>query len=98
PRHLHSFPTRRSSDLLDTGPWARADLRLDRNLHYRDRLLLAFENGCDSRIRAAPGLDQLGALDFRRFSALGSKYQSLALAYSPRSEEHTSELQSLAYL
>src|SRR5205823_12843981 len=68
-RHLHSFPTRRSSDLAAGrigGPVAQHDLSvLGQPLAHRNP----------------------------RGDALGD-----AMAGADRSEEHTSELQSLAYL
>src|SRR5205814_10326335 len=87
-RHLHSFPTRRSSDLaaveveerwLATDAGARAGAYGEPRRAPKQRLLLTFliENG------AAPA----GILDER----LGSWREA-------RSEEHTSELQSLRHL
>src|SRR5437899_11843375 len=63
-RDLHSFPTRRSSDLLPRG--------LEEALRVRDRRLLP---------RATPLYSEEGAV-----------------AGVERSEEHTSELQSLRHL
>src|SRR5205807_8988626 len=83
PRHLHSFPTRRSSDLNEQGdpksPWH--DLRVRQALNYAiDRQALSDQQ----TLGASPptGTIVARALEF----ALPIE------AY--RSEEHTSELQS----
>src|SRR5205823_13311974 len=78
PRHPHSFPTRRSSDL-------------DPNLPPDYPL----EPGSGTpRIRAIPSAaERIAASE----AALGGA-KPAASASSGRSEEHTSELQSLAYL
>src|SRR5207249_11706123 len=89
-RHLHSFPTRRSSDLF---------AELDR-LHARGHRFTAIS---EERGEVAFGdssgivvvIDPLdGSLNARR--TLPSHSLSLAVASGPtmRSEEHTSELQS----
>src|SRR5687767_15549173 len=71
-RELHSFPTRRSSDLLSRGTRMKAALLA--SLAYRPDLVILDEpfTGLDPVVR-----DEL---------------------IRGRSEEHTSELQSLAYL
>src|SRR5205823_9236103 len=86
---LHSFPTRRSSDLL-----ARA-------LVNRPLLLLLDEplSALDANLRKEMQ-SELKALQRK----VGITFlfvthdQEEAMALSDRSEEHTSELQSLAYL
>src|SRR5205823_13493663 len=75
PPHLHSFPTRRSSDLLPPGP----------------------------ALRPGPALSSGPALPAAATSRSGSPTRRPARSGgrrppTMRSEEHTSELQSLAYL
>src|SRR5205823_15099156 len=84
---LHSFPTRRSSDLT----WSAASIRP--SLGCTDYF---------SWIASAPSVEANGRLsereagisDLRRRPSLVAIRQDVEL----RSEEHTSELQSLAYL
>src|SRR5205823_13344890 len=83
PRHLHSFPTRRSSDLaLSSLRWERPQVELP----------------TQSRDARLPGA--LGACQIRRPLALAlwPQLSRPRSRRSQRSEEHTSELQSLAYL
>src|SRR5205823_12790459 len=84
-RELHSFPTRRSSDLTGNAMAARLSQSVKNRLalrrigrHSEDDAVFAFEcrDGCG--VVAAPRVVQKISQD--------------------RSEEHTSELQSLAYL
>src|SRR5205823_13893094 len=83
PPHLHSFPTRRSSDL----PWAsRRQSRVRRANRGQQRL------GFHHHARTAP----VGAIIDRAMRVAG--VQAIRAAHARRSEEHTSELQSLAYL
>src|SRR5205823_13797845 len=91
---LHSFPTRRSSDLHKQSCCAHRRVgrarggddhrRTDRRCEGRRCFLVAscspVAGGCDREPRCGGG----GAV--------------LPLRADPRSEEHTSELQSLAYL
>src|SRR5690554_7690648 len=83
-RDLHSFPTRRSSDLVT--PKAFADLvRFDRFVDLAGR---AAERGWAALAVDAGFYDQSHLIRvFRRFTGL-----------TPRSEEHTSELQSRPHL
>src|SRR5687767_15921794 len=74
-RDLHSFPTRRSSD-LGAGPGRPAP----QHAPVRGRVSLPTARGCDA------AEDDPGHGD------------GPAAGGQPRSEEHTSELQSLAYL
>src|SRR5207248_10084955 len=81
---LHSFPTRRSSDLLD-------DEYLKKRLPGREYRILRW-----IRLRA---IHAYYTCAFRNSSLLLSYAQSLSRASDPelsafRSEEHTSELQS----
>src|SRR5205823_10276789 len=84
-RDLHSFPTRRSSDLREKmrrAP-ARSSLLLRRTIYERF-----------ARVRSQVSLPA-------RHSPAGLSMRSppaKAWSHAPRSEEHTSELQSLAYL
>src|SRR5205823_9899221 len=89
PHHpdLHSFPTRRSSDLLlqSEGPWLlKPDAtRVARHLASR---LPRLGDRWTPRLGVKTGADELFLVDLP------------APWTRPRSEEHTSELQSLAYL
>src|SRR5205823_12046419 len=96
-RSLHSFPTRRSSDLSVV----HEDL-LDETLHPEQCV------GCDHLLGAgwarAHAPDDLALFEWRRVvdDDLHQEPVSLSLGQRVhtlrRSEEHTSELQSLAYL
>src|SRR5437899_12885795 len=76
PRDLHSFPTRRSSDLLPVVAKAGAET-------FATRL------GCS--VLAVMGLSEWIAAD-------EDEYIRIAAGLASRSEEHTSELQSLRHL
>src|SRR5947199_1391309 len=74
-RDLHSFPTRRSSDLLERQGYAAA---------FQDpEVLKAIQNG------------PIGAIAITVVEWSGQDQQMQVI---PRSEEHTSELQSLRHL
>src|SRR5205823_14335823 len=80
--HLHSFPTRRSSDLAD-GDLPLGRSRLERHRHLRQSpLRQAVDHVLDGVLHLRPGRRDRVRHQGRR----------------DRSEEHTSELQSLAYL
>src|SRR5207253_11233169 len=89
-RFLHSFPTRRSSDLIfnyitsqGTGTCASAKLGIP-----GANLGCSASNTCSS---SSCGLTSI--------NIAGGGYWSLGdRGYSPRSEEHTSELQSRGHL
>src|SRR5205823_9231296 len=83
PRDLHSFPTRRSSD-LDARPARRLPLVREPELHGRAR-------AADGEVAA----DRLHAPSVSLVRDLGRDRRDRRRL---RSEEHTSELQSLAYL
>src|SRR5205823_13846650 len=89
PPALHSFPTRRSSDLAGAGEPVRHIMRgglaLDGGVERQDQLLdFATGRPRDQRVDA---------------KILGSDtLERRERAAEHRSEEHTSELQSLAYL
>src|SRR5262245_62273731 len=81
PRHLHPFPTRRSSDLETEGHRGQGDvLRRGTGIQERQHLPTLESHGDLGPLEV--GADQ----DDRR--GIGQK----------RSEEHTSELQSLRHL
>src|SRR5205823_10444698 len=78
-RFLHSFPTRRSSDLEETEPRAPRVAHHDREQGQREQLDRCSQPHLDRRLELAAPLQRDEGQDHR-------------------SEEHTSELQSLAYL
>src|SRR5205823_9213505 len=86
-RHLHSFPTRRSSDL---------EVRRRRERSRGRRSVRHPRGDLDQAFHAAERLGQLEELRScdQRDRFLGR----LCEERDHRSEEHTSELQSLAYL
>src|SRR5205823_10748881 len=94
PPNLHSFPTRRSSDLAYQ---ARRDVLVD----GLNRLGWPCERPRGTMFvwaRIPERYHAMGSLEFCKFALREAK-----VALSPgvgfgRSEEHTSELQSLAYL
>src|SRR5205823_10936590 len=93
-RSLNSFPTRRSSDLASQwrGASASGDRLPTRNARSPRRTMRAFSSttrGCAS----APLTVTAPILPSNRVSAAAG-----GAAATARSEEHTSELQSLAYL
>src|SRR5205823_11942848 len=97
-RSLHSFPTRRSSDLRDKDDKPFAD---ERFILRRDKRGKVTGVRC-SRGTAFKAGDAIGTLNNQNHVHLiagptGSEFNALA-ALELRSEEHTSELQSLAYL
>src|SRR5205823_13657565 len=91
---LHSFPTRRSSDLNG--------FSASRAFNYSDGITFG-GNGSPEVTLAAGSYtlsigsndDQTGTYTFRMIDLGAATPLTLG---SPRSEEHTSELQSLAYL
>src|SRR5205823_13045020 len=97
-RTLPSFPTRRSSDLLGSRDAAGARPTEDRHVASTRLIPVA--------LRAAPGVTlallvgwatlDVYAIGEPRWSA--ALFTVLSIGVVARSEEHTSELQSLAYL
>src|SRR5439155_26884677 len=86
-QYLHSFPTRRSSDLLEVDH----QLELGRELHRQLGRLCAAQDAVDIT-RAVAKLK----LWIRR---VGQSFNfATARVMSTRSEEHTSELQSRGHL
>src|SRR5205823_13693653 len=97
-RNLHSFPTRRSSD-LEIAVNGTATL-IGRGRHYCDSsvnfLPLAHENGeCLLKVFAE---SQNTSFVSSHHGNLSAFHVSTREEMHYRSEEHTSELQSLAYL
>src|SRR5205823_12615570 len=94
PRYLHSFPTRRSSDLATFAfqlTYTRVAVQSnDEHISQRARQFQATNVPGMKEVKAAVGEDDAAAVAF-----LAAKPQNRFLE---RSEEHTSELQSLAYL
>src|SRR5205823_14202080 len=98
PSHISSFPTRRSSDLyFDGAPawselaWIGSEIALG---DARLKVIAAITRCAATQVNpatAARDLDIVTALQ-RGFG------HNLMGVYAERSEEHTSELQSLAYL
>src|SRR5205823_11750202 len=88
-RHLHSFPTRRSSDLPDAGPMFPAYSRLETWRPTCIHSSAAFASSTTTT-RRSRGRPPPGRCSVRRTTT--------ATSIHSRSEEHTSELQSLAYL
>src|SRR5205823_15129395 len=92
--HPHSFPTRRSSDLKN-GSVCSASIA--------DRILATAWStlSAQASIISSPNSPAAGGVNFAASSA-ATRFTSLSseptTAWILRSEEHTSELQSLAYL
>src|SRR5205823_8133186 len=88
---LHSFPTRRSSDLADEGL-----LRHVVGQHAVPRQVIGVAPGvalaCPDQVFEGRTIPALGPADGLRVRIAHAPSSAL------RSEEHTSELQSLAYL
>src|SRR5205823_9188088 len=94
PRALPSFPTRRSSDLA--GPFTAADRERELLLSMVSLVSTlpappAVRAAAFRAIAAYPGVQDLGPVP-------GGRGFRLPGDFDYRSEEHTSELQSLAYL
>src|SRR5687767_2381046 len=90
-RDLHSFPTRRSSDLHAVGGAEAGRAVLVRRARITERAALGL-----TRAAACRRADLAGVAVVASDRATGDA--RLAAAAAGRSEEHTSELQSLAYL
>src|SRR5205085_7790284 len=86
PRHLHSFPTRRSSDLVRAS--VDDELRRVQTATERTRIALLSLCRCARRERIAP-TEVVPVIDMERERDHGP---------FARSEEHTSELQSQSNL
>src|SRR5205823_12172603 len=94
PLYLHSFPTRRSSDL--PGSVVRSP-PMDSSARWIPRATGRFEfeqaRLSDAAIRRKTDMTDLKGQGVQIQELLGLRFPPVA-----RSEEHTSELQSLAYL
>src|SRR5206468_10842485 len=94
PRDLHSFPTRRSSDLNFLAGWSG---RLGHSLELSDKTgqvinSIEFYDEGDWAVRMLGAAGVPGALD--RYGGLGWVWFAPHGGLGARSEEHTSELQS----
>src|SRR5205823_14723233 len=93
PQHPPSFPTRRSSDLERPPPASEAS----QNITDRpDATALGKDEQRDRCTDADTALD--GADGRLQRHGMGDELSHLRHQWPVRSEEHTSELQSLAYL
>src|SRR5215469_10528064 len=68
---------------LDSGPWSRADLRLDRHLHAWDWLLLHPQTAAPEAFCAAGAVDLLDFVDVGRGIALDNGRLRMAVAVVP---------------
>src|SRR5207249_11238766 len=86
--HLHSFPTRRSSDLIKKGVWFEM---LPAKLSIADRFKMARDAGFEV-VQAPTEPDEHKAEEIKKAAeAANIRIDSVM---NMRSEEHTSELQS----
>src|SRR5690606_41293828 len=81
---LHSFPTRRSSDLVvwDVG-----------HQTYAHKILTGRRDGM-SRLRMLGGISGFPQRGESAYDTFGTAHSSTSISAALRSEEHTSELQS----
>src|SRR5207253_10824746 len=94
-RDLHSFPTRRSSDLFK-GP---VPTQIVSNGEFNPPPQTQEQCRVESRIDALAGdLAPRHGLSRRQFLASSAGMAAAFLAMNDRSEEHTSELQSRGHL
>src|SRR5205823_9430160 len=89
PLDLHSFPTRRSSDL---DPWEVLVAAL------LPCFWIYWDVGCAIARTAAPQNPYKAWIDTYADERFGEAVRTVIAITDRRSEEHTSELQSLAYL
>src|SRR5205823_10492437 len=97
-RTLHSFPTRRSSDLEPF--WFGGPKKADESYRWDCRDGLRNERSLQSHPAPTPAYDQIRQA-YRVFPSRWPGHEdqrTKRCARESRSEEHTSELQSLAYL
>src|SRR5205823_12364336 len=98
PRHLHSFPTRRSSDLTDgTSVYFSSTNGLERtNPAFVREAVNSSAIPADLRAMGSTHIGDIDAWNDSLYVPIedGPDYNNPKV----RSEEHTSELQSLAYL
>src|SRR5215469_6349380 len=78
----HQQPSRSWNRLcgLDSGPWSRADLRLDRHLHPWDWLLLDPQTAAHEAFCPVGTVDLLDFVDLGRGAALDNRRLRMALA------------------
>src|SRR5205823_13167910 len=93
PRVLPSFPTRRSSDLVGRGSVRRVGPIERRAVGHPIVVYQILDRGVP-----APGVKAVRAVVQAGMVAVAATGQEEAAQDRFRSEEHTSELQSLAYL
>src|SRR5207253_10855101 len=93
PRYLHSFPTRRSSDL-----GASINNQIVYTIVY-NQINFANGAGCVTAVSGTAGSTSCipAAVNTAGSSSVNT-YQNLAASVLGRSEEHTSELQSRGHL
>src|SRR5690606_41189233 len=88
--HPHSFPTRRSSDL--TGGYGRSDSRDGSVFTWNFIALGTYWTAADVAIQHIA--KELGGMDKLKGKKIALVYHDSPYGKEPRSEEHTSELQS----
>src|SRR5690606_39437148 len=94
PRHLHSLPTRRSSDLIDDRLTMAAAIFDAGHPELAVAVKAAVEDA-EAAVRALAGLARdLARAAGDRDNVDGAGSTAAESAYAARSEEHTSELQS----
>src|SRR5215469_1185246 len=78
----HQQPSRSRNRLcwLDSGPWSRADLRLDWHLHPWDWLLLDPQTAAQEAFCAVGAVDLLDFVDLGRGAALDNRRLRMAVA------------------
>src|SRR5205823_14569935 len=96
-RHIHPSPTRRSSDLATPGLARRRMTQIIFNLQFRGSAAPAGEDGVMKATTSATSCSMETIMGPQGVKGTFSPTEG-GLAYFERSEEHTSELQSLAYL
>src|SRR5205823_14182765 len=94
-RDLHSFPTRRSSDLKRNLHLSWVRIRCSLKSRASHMPLLASSSACEGERFFGGALRLFADSCWRRPSRSS---EAVATYHNLRSEEHTSELQSLAYL
>src|SRR5205823_13219004 len=94
-RALHSFPTRRSSDLKACEGDEVLRCKVEALLSSRERAGSFIET---SAVAVATRIIENGQADLLVGQTIGHYKISKRIGTGGRSEEHTSELQSLAYL
>src|SRR3546814_10116174 len=91
----HTIPTRRYADIL-THTHTQSDIPFGKNIrsHAGFQAVIAFLSDV-LEIRVGNPCGIYGAYPLDRFIAVAVKYRSIQIELINRSEEHTSELQSL---